>query len=178
MSYDKLYDMILARRETRTTTTLTMATIASSASLLLFIFYLQPENLDVKSKILIPILGIVFPLIGISYREITYKYIHKHDNTILNALLLKDVNFSKRREIKYDVILYNKHRITRDFLLRLLFIFPIFGWVIISFDWIPGLILNILIIMFVFAVSLPSRIPENKDFPETEIPDFLKIDLD
>jgi len=170
MDYDRLYDMLLARRETRTTSTLTLAIIASSASLLLFIFYLQDyETLDPKFQILIPALGIIFPVIGIVSHEITYKYIHGWDNEILNNLVLKNVKDNNQKKIiEEKVIMYTEKRGIRRFFLYLFFIVPILGWTIIPLDWFLGLIVDGVIIAAIITYIRKTK------FPKHDIPDFLK----
>lgn len=176
-NYNKIYDQILARRETRATTTLTMVTIASSASLLLLIFYLDIDESIKRSIEYIPIMGIAVPFLALIYREITYYYIHRNDNEILNAIALKDVVEGEREFFKNSIIQYNKFRPAREFLLKLLFVFPLFGW-FLNFDSFLGSIMIFITMLFIIGFSLNSRNPEKNKFPESELPDFLKVKND
>jgi len=175
MKYEKLYDMILARRETRTITTQNLAIIASSASLLLLILYL-PDAKDLQKNFgnLIPVLGIIFPIIGITYHEITYRTIHRFDNEILNNLVLNDMeDASQAKIIEQDVIMYTEKRSVRGFLLYLLLIFPILGWLFVQDPFI-GSIVDFIIIMLIIVFNLPPKSSKPK-FPKTTIPDFLRF---
>lgn len=138
MNLDKLYDQILARKETRESSTLTMVTMASSASLILFVFVMGENIEDSLLHLLIPILGILFPLVAIAYREISFYYIQAHDNTILNAILLKELKVTneEKNEIN-NVIKYKNGTRAKKFLGRLLMGLPIFGW-ILYLDYLVG----------------------------------------
>ena len=197
--YGKLYDTLLARKETRTTSTLTIATIASSASLLLFIFYFQapmiiledtqdgleviPDSLKKEIKNIIPALGILFPIIGIFYHDITYRTITKFDNKILNILILIDSDINERDEIANKIIIYDKMRGYRAFLLYFLLIIPILGWMF-YFGSVIGIILDFVIfVTLIFLVLHLSKIPKLYDSKipklyDSEVPDFLKDKLD
>lgn len=167
MSYDKLYDQLLARKETRESSTLSLVTLASSASLILFIFFLNDEG---EHRVLINILGILFPLIAIIYREINFYYIQAHDNTVLNAILLKEFDGTdeQKKEIK-NVIQYKKYRRLKKFLLRFLAVLPVLGWILVI-DYTTGAIISFIIIMIIIAFSLDNKFKE----PEDSVPSFLK----
>jgi len=92
---DKLFDFIVARSRTRETSTLTIATIAASASLILLALYFQADQ---EQKILILIMGILFPSLGIAYREVTNKTIHEEDQTWIRKYLLKNLEDAKKNK--------------------------------------------------------------------------------
>lgn len=167
MNFDKLYDQLLARKESREIATLTMTTLASSASMILFIFFLQDDS---PYRNIVHVLGILFPLLAIGYREINFYYIQAHDNTVLNAILLKEFKGTKEEKKEVEgIIKYKKYRRLKKFLLRFLFTLPIFGWIMV-FDYFVGFIINFIIVMIIFVFSLDPTFREPKD----SLPSFLK----
>jgi len=178
VSYDKLYDQLLARKESRESSTLTMVAIASSASLLLFIFYvgnLDKITPDLILSNIIQIIGIVFPLLGIFYREITFRSIQAHDNTILNAILLRDVPDVSQHDIIRDVVIkYERYRTIRQILLYSLLMIPVLAWIFL-YDYFIGGIIDFIIILLIISLPIPLQRSTKEDrFPETELPDFLQ----
>jgi len=175
VNYDKLYDQILARKETRESSTLTMISITSSASLVLLVIFLQPtsdqnqlSDSEIMQKFVVKILGILFPLIAILYREITYHYIQAHDNEVLNAILFKELSLNKEQKQKIeDSILYKEKRGIRLFLLRFLITLPALGWLLVSDPFIGGVI-SLIILMIIIAFSLRPRFSR----PKINLPDL------
>jgi hypothetical protein len=117
----KKFDYILARSRTRESSTLTIATVASSASLVLIALYIQAEVEDSEGKLekykgLIQGMGLLFPIIGILYREVTART-HK-----------KDEDFLKEQALSWNDPLANTHDTRRTIILRILLLTPIPAW--------------------------------------------------
>jgi len=116
---DKVFDHLVTRTQTRETSTLTITTIASSASLVLIGLFCY-INSDLR--LLFGIMGFLYPLVGITYREITYWTIQKDDYS----------EIKKRIPEKDRHVIDNKHGGKRR---RILFYsltgIPVVGWIII-----------------------------------------------
>jgi len=169
VNLDKLYDQILARKESRESSTLTINTLASSASLILFVFFLNSDPQLIHRNLII-VLGILFPLVAIGFREINFYYIQAHDNTLLNAILFHDFDGTdkEKEEIK-NAIQYKQSRRTKTFLLRFLVMIPVFGWVMVN-DYFVGIIINIVLVLLIIAFTIKIKFGE----PKNDIPSFLK----
>ena len=76
MTEDKLFNLLVARIQTRETSTLAITIIAASASLILLGFVCQVNE---EQRIPLVCIGIIYPILGILYREITYATIQKND---------------------------------------------------------------------------------------------------
>ncbi len=119
MSDDKILDLLISRTLTRETTTLTILVVTASVSLIFLPLFCQSGS---DLKWLFGCLGIIFPILGILYREITYKTIQQDDyDEIKNRTEEKDHNIidnphgrGKRRVLFYSITLL-----------------PIIGWIII-----------------------------------------------
>jgi len=120
MSDDKIFDLLVSRTLTRETSTLTILTITASASLILIpLFYQIYQELNWAFGII----GILFPIFGLLYREVTYRTIQRDDyNEIRNI-----VNDTKKNEI-----IENKNgERRRKVLFYSISLFPVFIWIII-----------------------------------------------
>lgn len=121
MSQDDEFQYRLARSRTREASTLTIATVASSASLVLLGLYIQAQievnwNLAPEIKLWIAGVGIAFSAVGIIYREVTAKTIHRIDE-----------NWLKQRCHITDP---RGQGIVREILLVALLAIPIVAWLI------------------------------------------------
>ena len=119
MSDDKTVDLLISRTQTRETSTLTILVVTASASLIFLpLFCLSDSELNW----LFGSLGIIFPILGMLYREVTYR-------TIQND----DYNEIKTRTDKKDhgVIDNKRGRGKRRFLFYCITFLPIIGWMVI-----------------------------------------------
>ena len=81
MTEDKLFNLLVARIQTRETSTVAIMLITASTSLILLGFVCP-----VNEEQLIPLvcIGILYPILGMSYREIAYRTMQKHDLEEIN----------------------------------------------------------------------------------------------
>ncbi|HSB49810.1 MAG TPA: hypothetical protein VLC72_00570 [Nitrosopumilaceae archaeon] len=101
MSDDKLFDFIVARSKTRETSTLTIATIAASASLILLALYFQPViQTNENYSNLIRIMGILFPVIGIAYNEVTSRTIQDADQIWIRNKILNETPKESKNDVE------------------------------------------------------------------------------
>ena len=130
---DAFFDYILARSRARESSTLTLATVAASISLVLFALYIQadiePEPNEqaaifAKYKYWISCTGLLFALVGISYRAITAHTIHRWDQKLIEDYL----KITDRTKAHHTII-----GILREALVYLLLLIPIAVWIGILF---------------------------------------------
>jgi len=128
--YEKLLDLLERRARTRETSTLTIATVASSASLILLgVFFNIPID-DQYHRWLLGIMGFVFPLIGLAYREVTYYTIQEHDFNETKKIMVEKFGM---KEAKYnEIVKYQKGSWIRGILFRSLVILPVLFWIFIA----------------------------------------------
>ncbi|MDX1373173.1 MAG: hypothetical protein R3321_11915 [Nitrososphaeraceae archaeon] len=124
----EILHLLIARLHARESANLAFLTISSSASLV-FLGIVLIDNFNEESFWFIPIFGIIFPVFGLLYFEITYRTIQNYDQCQIRKLLLEDKNDKEKKRIK-DIILYNKHRTKRVLFSRLLLFTSIFAWLV------------------------------------------------
>jgi len=117
MTEDKLFNLLVARTQTRETSTLAVVIIAASTSLVLLGF-VCPVNDEQRNYI--ACIGILYPLLGIAYREITYVTIQNHDYDKIRK------HFSAE---KVDIVRGGQPKFARRAIFYLLFaVLPIAAW--------------------------------------------------
>jgi len=117
---DKLFNLLVARTQTRETSTLAITIIAASASLVLLGFACQVVEED---RIPLVIIGILYPTLGMVFREFIYQTIQKHDFEQIGKFLTND-------EMK--IVLGGYPTWPRRVIFYLLFaVIPIVAWVLI-----------------------------------------------
>lgn len=142
-SDNSLLQILIARLHARESSSLAFLAISSSASLVFLGFVLGNDSFE--RLWFLPIFGIIFPVFGLLYFEITLRTIQKHDHYQIRKLVLKNIlDKDEEKKIK-DIILYNKHRLKRASSSRILLFTPIFAWLIT----IPFIIEN------EFSICLP-----------------------
>lgn len=102
----KLLDVLIARTQTRETSTLAISMIAASTSLILLAFVCQPNG---EQQNLLAGVGILYPILGMSFREIAmrtmqnhdWKHIRKHFSAEDEKIILGGFNKASRRIIFY-----------------------------------------------------------------------------
>jgi len=120
MTEDKLFNLLVARTQTRETSTLAITVIAASASLILLGFVCP---INVEQRIPFVIMGIIYPILGMLYREYTYLTIQNSDFEQIRR------HFSDEEE---DIVRGGYSSLPRRVLFYLLFVvIPIAGWVLI-----------------------------------------------
>ena len=122
MTDDKLFHVLVSRLQSRESVSLAIATITSSASLILIALFF---NVKQDYPILAIILGILFPLMGLIYIEISYRGIHRHDHWWIRKIVSENNDSDKDTE---KILRYEKNRKPRIILIRLILALPIFGW--------------------------------------------------
>ena len=70
MTEDKLFNLLVARTQTRETSTLAITIIAASTSLILLGFVCP---INEEQRIPLVFIGILYPFLGFLFREITYR---------------------------------------------------------------------------------------------------------
>jgi len=121
MAEDKLFDLLVARIQTRETSTLAIVIIAASTSLILLGFVCQ---IDVEQRTPLVIIGILYPILGMSFREIAYRTIQNHDLEQIKK------HFSAE-EVK--IVLGGYHNLSRRIIFYLLFaLLSLVLWVLVS----------------------------------------------
>lgn len=120
MSDDKIFDLLVSRTLTRETSTLAILIVSASASLILLPLFCQSGS---ELKWLFGIMAIIFPILGILFREVTYRTIQEDDYNEIR----------KRVEDPNDyTIIRNKHgNKARRVLFYCIILLPITGWIII-----------------------------------------------
>lgn len=165
----KLFDYVLARSRTRESSTLTIATVASSASLVLLALYIQAyiETCDSCQYIfLLPhsfwiiYFGMVFPTVGILYREVTKHSIHDNDNRWLAQFISKYRTEDNRdfvdnnHKIITDPLCYCDYSKTREGILRSLLYLPIIAWSLVIDTVTNGLTIPLALIIQIIILIL------------------------
>jgi len=120
MTEDKLFNLLVARTQTRETSTLAITIIAASTSLILLGFVCQVNE---EQRIPFIFMGIIYPFLGMLYREFTYRTVQNRDyDQIIRHFSGDEVNTVR---IGYT-------RWSRRVLFYLLFaVLPIAGWILI-----------------------------------------------
>jgi len=76
MTDDKLFNLLVARTQSRETSTLAVVIIAASTSLVLLGF-VCPVNEEQRNYMVC--IGIFYPILGVAYREIAYQTVQNRD---------------------------------------------------------------------------------------------------
>jgi len=119
MSDDKTLDLLISRTQTRENSTLTIVVVTASASLIFLPLFCQNGS---ELKWLFGCLGIIFPILGVLYREATYRTIQKDDYD----------EIKNRSDKKDHTVIDNPHgRGKRRVLFYAITFLPIIGWIII-----------------------------------------------
>ena len=155
MSDDPMFDYVLARSRARETSILAIATIASSASVVLFSLYFEKH---IALNLGIAILGIIFAGLGLGYREVTARTIHRNDEDWLNdyvrmwisehldalsSRLIFPRSNVRNRHLVENPLGYFRGQLLRQFIIRLLFVIPIIAWMTVINVYAGGLALAI-----------------------------------
>lgn len=120
MSDDKIFDLLVSRTLTRETSTLAIIIVSSSASLILLPLFCQSGS---ELKLLFGIMAITFPILGILFREVTYRTIQNDD--------YNEIRKRVKNPNDYEII-RNKHgNKARRVLFYCIILLPITGWIII-----------------------------------------------
>ncbi len=118
MSEDRLFNLLVARTQTRETSTLAVVIVAASTSLILLGFVCQ-ENVEQRN--LLACVGILYPILGISFKEIVYRTIQKRDWEQIRK-------YFSPEEVK--IVLGGYNNLPRRIIFYLLFaLLPILLWV-------------------------------------------------
>lgn len=166
---EKLLHLLISRRSARESSSLTFLVISSSASLVLLGFILNCCNLE--EFWFIPIFGILFPVLGLLYSEITNRTIQKYDHDQIRKLILKKVlDVNEKNRIK-KIILYNKRRVERGICSRLLLFSPIVAWFVVIISPLPNdyskclSLFGIISIsgIIIWALTKSDCLPDNED---------------
>jgi len=120
MTEDKLFNLLVSRTLTRETSTLTISTVTASASLILIPLFCQ---VDQDLSWYFGIIGIIFPIFGLLYREATYRTIQKDDYDEIKKIA---------KDPKLIEIIDNKNgRVKRSILFYSISSLPVVAWIII-----------------------------------------------
>ena len=120
MTDDRLFNLLVARTQTRETSTLAITIIAASASLVLLGFACQ---VDEEKRIPLVIMGMVYPILGMAFREITYQTIQNRDFDQIRNYFTGD---------EIDIVRGGYANWPRRVMFYLLFaLLPITAWVLI-----------------------------------------------
>jgi len=125
MKDEKLFHYLIARIQNRENISMAVVAITSSASLV-FLSVLDFNAVDKTLPIEYFMLGILFPSVGITYFELTYRGIHSNDHKKIRQMIYKESSESE------EILLDESYRKKRSFLMRFLFFIPIFGWIFVS----------------------------------------------
>ena len=157
---DKLFHYLVSRVHTREISTHTMASIASSTSLVLLVLFLSDGIID-KDNDVIRWIGLLSPIIGFSYFEITFATQQNWDYHEISDMIKKD---SSRDRDELNKIIYGKSDslvIPKMLLWRILLILPFIGWLSIGQESstivIIILIISIAIFLLILRVQLKKR---------------------
>lgn len=124
MSDDKSFDYLLTGIRTRETSTLVIATVTSSASLVL----LGIGDISLLPPPFLVLAGIVIPILGVLYRELTNLTVDQEDRAKILWLLSKAerefVSINRSNQRAADM---------RGFILRTLLLFPSWLWILIIY---------------------------------------------
>ena len=120
MTEDKLFNLLVARTQTRETSALAVVIIAASTSLILLAFVCQPNG---EQRNLLAVVGILYPILGMSFREIAFRTIQNHDWKQIRK------HFSAEDE---KIVLGGFNNFSRRVIFYLLFaVLPLVAWCLV-----------------------------------------------
>jgi len=123
MTEDRLFSLLVARTQTRETSTLAVVIIAASTSLILLGFVCLVNE---GQRNYIACIGILYPILGILYREIAYATLQNRD--------LKQIRKHLSAE-EVDIVLDKYKKWYRKIIFYLLFaVLPLGAWVFVLTD--------------------------------------------
>jgi len=141
--------IIQSRLNSREASTLTFSTVASSASLLLFGLAAQP-NFPIASYPLLFLVGILFPVLGFLYRELTIHTVDKNDYDRLPS------QFRTNRTIWSSL---------RGYIVRFFLLSPIFAWAQLptanGVDWnyvLPYMALGVILVIALLSQAIEPKV--------------------
>jgi cellobiose-specific phosphotransferase system component IIC len=179
---EAMFQYILQRSRTRETSILAVATIATSASLVLLGLLVQAEisvagtkepednNLLNRYRYWMQVVGILFASVGIAYRQVTARTIHRNDESWIETFIMRlrqdcrntvgqqiintrDTKIGKNID---EPICYCKKKPLREGLIISLLLIPLISWGIFALNLsisIPEVIPEIIIAGFSFGFS-------------------------
>jgi len=120
MTADRLFNLLVARTQTRETSTLAIIIIAASTSLVLLGFVCLANE---GQRIPIIFIGILYPILGMLFREIAYSTVQKSDlEQIRNYLTTEEA----------DIVLSGYPKWHRRIIFYLLFaVLPLVAWILV-----------------------------------------------
>jgi len=120
MTEDRLFNLLVARTQTRETSTLAIVIIAASTSLVLLGFVCLANE---GQRNYIACIGILYPILGILFREIAYRTLQNNDlEHIRNYLSTEEV----------DIVLGGYQNWHRRVIFYLLFaVLPLVSWALV-----------------------------------------------
>ena len=160
MTEENLFNYLVSRVHTRETSTLSVAAIASTASLILLALYFSATITD-DEKNVIWWLGIILPIIGFAYFEMTFATQQSWDYDNITKLIKKN-NDIKEQEI--NRIIFGEKRslvLPKEIIWRVLLVLPIIGW--LSLYENQKYILEIVVVIVVIIGLLVLRIELKKN---------------
>ena len=120
MTDDKLFNLLVARTQTRETSTLAVVIIATATSLVLLGFVCLANE---GQRNYIAGIGILYPILGIVYREIAYATLQNRDLEQIRKRLSDE---------EVDIVLDVYKKWPRKIIFYSLFlVFPIIAWVLV-----------------------------------------------
>ena len=120
MTEDRLFNLLVARTQTRETSTLAVVIIAASTSLVLLGFLCLANE---GQRNYIAFIGILYTILGVLYREIAYATLQNRDYEQIKKHL-------NAEEVK--IVLDGYPKWPRRFIFYLLFaVLPIAAWVLV-----------------------------------------------
>ena len=164
MTDEKLFQYLVSRVQVRESSTLTVAAIASSASIILLGLYFSPELLSeqmTQERNIIFWVGILSPIIGFSYFEITFGTQQSWDYNRINKIIREETKLTKD---ELNKIIFGNNRalvIFKPCLWRILLSIPIISW--LSLDINLGWFMLLIIMNGLAIFLLIYRIELNKD---------------
>ena len=102
MTEENLFNYLVSRVQTRETSTLSVAAIASSASLILFALYFS-DTISYDAKNVIWWLGLLLPILGFAYFEVTFATQQSWDYDNITKLIKKNNDMSEQEINDYKV---------------------------------------------------------------------------
>ena len=138
---------MISELSSRENSTLVVSTLAASVSLSILAFVLQPNGSKVFDVAMI--MGLLFAMIGFSYREATILGVDTKDYAKLNeyAPSLRGEATRKRKAINF----------LRMFLIRFLLLIPVATWILVMYDlgmsWIIPTCITIGAVSSLFSIA-------------------------